>query len=121
VRLQKRTGQLRFGKRPMEFLEELASTIHMKPLKILTAQYFTCNKYLDVGREEKSKDGPDHHDQKPKSRLFRSISIRDPTGDDEADDLARAGSVRQTRLPRRRDLVLRVLLVPLAVFLVEDR
>ena len=99
----------------------LASVIHKKPSGTLTTQHFTRNKYLDVGREEESKDGPDHHDQKSKSRLFRSISIRDPTGDDETDDLACAGSVGKTRLPCRGDLVFLVLFVPVAVFLVEDR
>jgi hypothetical protein len=105
----------------MGFLKILASIVCNKPPRTLTTQYLARDKYLDVGREEKSKDCSDHHDQKPNSRHFRSISVRDPTGDDETDDLARAGSVRQTRLPCRGDLVFLVLFVPVSVFLVEYR
>jgi hypothetical protein len=105
----------------MGFLEMLASIICNKPPRTLTTQYLACDKYLDVWREEKSKDCSHHHDQKPNSRHFRSIPVRDPTRDDETDDLARAGSIRQTRLPCCGHLELLVLLVPVAVFLVEDR
>jgi hypothetical protein len=105
----------------MGFLEILALIDYNKPPRILTTQYLARDKYLDVWREEKSKDCSDHHDQKPDSRHFRSISVRDPTRDDETDDLARAGSIRQTRLPCSGDLVFFVLFVPVAVFLVEDR
>jgi hypothetical protein len=104
----------------MECLETLALIVCNTPSKTLTAQYLASNKHLDVRREEKSKDGPDHHDQEYNSRLFRPISICDPTGDDEANDLARASSVGQTRLPCRRDLILLVLFVPVAVLLVEN-
>jgi len=104
----------------MGFLKILASDVRNSTSKVLTAQYFACNKHLDVGSKEEGKDSSDHHDQEANRRLFRPIPIRDPTGDDETDDLACAGSVGQTRLPCRGDLVFRILFIPVPVLFVED-
>jgi hypothetical protein len=71
----------------------LAATVLSRVQGTLTAKDFTRNKHLDVGRKEQSKDRSDHHDQEAQGCHFRPISIRDPAGDDEADDLARAGSI----------------------------
>jgi hypothetical protein len=60
----------------------------------LTAKDFSRNQDLDVGSEEQSEDGPNHHDQESQSRDLRAVSIRDPTGDDQADNFTSSRTIR---------------------------
>jgi hypothetical protein len=60
----------------------------------LTTKDFTRNQDLYVWSKEQSEDGPDHHDQESESRDLRAVSIRDPTGDDQADNLTSSRTIR---------------------------
>lgn len=86
----------------------------------LTTKNFACNQHLDVGSEEQGKDGSNHHNQEAYGSLLRTVPIGDPTSDDQTDNLAGTRTVRQSRLPCRRDLKFLGLRVPMAILFVED-
>lgn len=86
----------------------------------LTAKHFACNEHLDVGSEEQGEDRANHHYQEPHSRLLRTISVGKPASNDQTDNLTSTRTVRQTRLPSWRHLILFFLCVPFAILLVED-